>query len=65
MKAADVRRMDVVLLNSLINTKLRNVYADLDDLVRSLDIDRGELQGRLGEAGYTYRADLNQFRREE
>ena len=63
MKPADIRRMDPDLLYSLINTKLRNDYADLDDLVRSLDIDRAELEARLAEAGYAYNAGARQFRR--
>jgi hypothetical protein len=55
--------MEPNLLYSLINTKLRNDYADLDDLVRSLDIDRAALESRLAEAGYAYNAETRQFRR--
>lgn len=62
MKRSDVQRMDVHLLYSLINMKLRNDYEDLDDLARGLDIDRAELEARLGTAGYGYSAELNQFR---
>ncbi|MFP5505070.1 MAG: DUF4250 domain-containing protein [Gammaproteobacteria bacterium] len=58
------RRMDPHLLYSLVNTRLRNDYADLDDLARSLDLDRAALERRLAEAGYVYVADLNQFRPE-
>ncbi|HEY9198013.1 MAG TPA: DUF4250 domain-containing protein [Gammaproteobacteria bacterium] len=63
MKRSDVQRMDVNLLYSIVNMKLRNDYADLDDLVRSMDIDRAELETRLGEAGYLYSADVKQFRK--
>lgn len=62
MKRSDVQHMDVNLLYSLINMKLRNDYADLDDLARSLDIDRVALKARLGAAGYVYSADQKQFR---
>ena len=62
MNRIDADRMDVHLLYSLINTKLRNEFADLEDLARGLDIDRAALETRLGEAGYLYSADLNQFR---
>lgn len=65
MKRSDVQRMDVHLLYSLINMKLRNDYEDLDDLACGLDIDRAELEARLGAAGYGYSAELNQFRRSE
>ncbi|MFA7388520.1 MAG: DUF4250 domain-containing protein [Thiohalobacteraceae bacterium] len=63
MNRIDVDRMDVHLLYSLINTKLRNEYADLEDLARGLDIDRAALETRLGEAGYAYYAEARQFRR--
>ena len=63
MKRADLVRMDVHLLFSLLNMKLRNDYEDLDDLVRSLDLDRAELEARLGAAGYTYNVEAGQFRR--
>ena len=62
MKRSDLRRMDAHLLYSLVNMKLRNDYADLDDLARTLDIDRAELETRLREAGYAYSAEAKQFR---
>lgn len=62
MKRSDFTRMDVHVLFSLLNMKLRNDYADLDDLVRSLDLDRAELEARLGAAGYLYNAETKQFR---
>lgn len=63
MKRSDVQRMDVNLLYSIVNMKLRNDYADLDDLARSLDIDRAKLEARLGAAGYVYSPEVNQFRK--
>lgn len=65
MKRLDVRGMDVNLLYSFVNMKLRNDYADLDDMVRSLDIDHAALEVRLGAAGYVYSAEQKQFRRSE
>ena len=62
MNLSNYRHMDPALLYSLINTKLRNDYADLDDLVRSLDIDRDALEKRLATAGFVYHAEHNQFR---
>jgi len=53
---------DPHLLYSLVNMRLRNDYADLDDLVRSLDVNRDELVQRLAAAGYVYDAAINQFR---
>ena len=63
MNRIDIDRMDVHLLYSLVNTKLRNEYTDLEDLARSLDVDRAALETRLGEAGYVYNAEMRQFRR--
>ena len=63
MNRIDIDRMDVHLLYSLINTKLRNEYADLEDLARGLDIDRAALEARLGEVGYAYSVEVQQFRR--
>ncbi|MCB1801402.1 MAG: DUF4250 domain-containing protein [Gammaproteobacteria bacterium] len=54
--------MDVHLLYSLINTRLRNEYADLQDLAKSQGIDGEALQQRLVKAGYHYDGTLNQFR---
>lgn len=53
---------DPHLLYSLVNMKLRNDCADLDDLVRSLAVDGEELVRRLATAGYVYDAAINQFR---
>lgn len=62
MTLTNVQTMDPNLHYSLSNTRLRNDYRDLDDLVRSLDLDRAVLERRLAAAGFTYVAQLNQFR---
>ena len=54
--------MDVHLLYSLVNTRLRNDFADLDDLARSHDLDAKQLVACLAAAGYTYHACEAQFR---
>lgn len=51
-----------VILMSVINTKLRDEYSSLDDLCKSLDIDRASLESRLREAGFEYMPEINQFR---
>lgn len=65
MRRGNVQHMDVHLLYSLLNTKLRNDYADLDDLVRALDLDRTVLAARLAAAGYVYDDAVRQFRRRD
>ncbi len=62
MDLSNHRHIDPNLLYSIVNTKLRNDYVDLDDLVRSLDIDRDALVKRLAQAGFVYHAEQNQFR---
>lgn len=52
---------DPIILLSYINTQLRDFYSDLDDLCKSLDINREETESRLSEVGYTYDKDRNQF----
>jgi hypothetical protein len=53
---------DPHLLYSVVNVKLRNDYADLDDLVRSMGVDGDQLVRRLADAGYVYAAAVSQFR---
>ena len=50
------------LLYSLLNSKLRNEYKDLDDLAAAWDIDRAELEAHMAEQGFSYLADVRQFR---
>lgn len=56
------RTMDPHLLVGLVNTALRNEHANLEDFVRTHDLDRDALETRLGEAGYHWREDVGQFR---
>ena len=53
---------DPFILLSYINTKLRDDYSDLDSLCADLQIDRSELEKTLGEAGFEYMQQINQFR---
>ena len=53
---------DPFMLLSVVNTKLRDDYTDLDDLCFSLDIEKSDLSDRLAKAGFTYDPNTNQFR---
>lgn len=53
---------DPYMLLSVVNTKLRDEFSDLDDLCSSLDVDRGRLEEKLAKAGFTYEKSVNQFR---
>ena len=52
---------DPTMLLSVINMKLRDDYASLDDLCRKLDLDRDELCQKLKAAGYEYAEQYNRF----
>jgi hypothetical protein len=55
--------MDPAMLMSIVNLKLRNDFnGDLDELVKSFDIDRTELEDKLKQAGFEFLADVGQFR---
>lgn len=53
---------DPFMLLSFVNTKLRDEYSSLDDLCRSLDIERSALEEKLAEAGFVYMEHINQFK---
>lgn len=50
------------MLLSAVNTKLRDDYADLDDLCASLDVNKADLESRLKSVGFTYDPATRQFR---
>ena len=52
---------DPLLLMSVVNTKLRDYYADLDALCDDLNEDRAALEEKLAAVGYIYDKQRNQF----
>jgi len=52
---------DPYMLLSFTNTKLRDEYHSLDDLCKSLNIDRIELETVLSAIEFTYIRELNRF----
>lgn len=52
---------DPLLLMSVVNTKLRDYYADLDALCDDLNEDRAALEEKLAAIGYRYDNQRNQF----
>ncbi len=52
---------DPYILLSFINTKLRDEFHSLEDLCKSLSIDRTELEKSLSCIQYVYTEDGNQF----
>ena len=53
---------DPFLLLSVVNTKLRDEYEDLDALCAALDLERKALEEKLAAAGFVYDAAQNAFR---
>ena len=52
---------DPILLLSVINTKLRDYYKDLDTLCQELMVDKKELIVKLADIDYEYDEATNQF----
>lgn len=53
--------MDNFLLLSVVNTKLRDQYSNLDALCDDLDEDKNDIISRLSSVGYSYDENVNQF----
>ena len=53
---------DPVMLLSYVNMKLRDDYADLDDMCDSLEINKCGLIEKLEKAGYKYDQENHCFR---
>lgn len=52
---------DPMLCLSVVNTKLRDQYRNLDMLCEDLHIDKNELIAKLAIIDYAYDMDTNQF----
>ena len=52
---------DPMILLCVVNTKLRDFYADLDTLCQEMQIEKKELTEKLASIDYEYDAGLNQF----
>ena len=52
---------DPMLLLSVVNTKLRDTYASLDELCEDLELERETLEKTLAAAGFTYDAAHKRF----
>ncbi len=52
---------DPNILLSVINTKLRDYYSNLDDLCEDLSYDKNEVINLLSSINYVYDSNSNQF----
>lgn len=53
---------DPIILLSVINTKLRDIYKSLDDLCDDYNISKEEIETKLSCVGYKYNEKQNQFK---
>ncbi len=52
---------DPILLLSVVNTKLRDFYSDLDELCQEMAIEKDSLIDKMSDIDYEYDAEVNQF----
>lgn len=50
-----------MMLFSVVNMKLRDRYASLDELCSKMDVDKDMLVHKLAIAGFEYSAENNKF----
>ena len=53
---------DPMILLSVVNTKLRDEYRDLNALCEALDVNREDLEQKLESVGFHYDETRNAFR---
>lgn len=52
---------DPIMLLSVINTKLRDYYPNIDALCDDMGVDKQEIIDKLASVGYNYDGELNKF----
>ncbi len=52
---------DSMMLLSVVNTKLRDFYNNLDELCEDMNVDKKDIVEKLKEIGYEYDENLNKF----
>lgn len=52
---------DPMMLFSVVNMKLRDIYASLDEMCEKEDIDKDALLSKLADAGFEYSVEHNKF----
>ena len=52
---------DAMMLLSVVNTKLRDFYKNLDELCDDINVDKQEILEKLKAIDYEYNEQLNRF----
>lgn len=62
MNISNFKSMDINMLFSIVNMKLRDEFESLEELCRYYDIEQVEIEKKLEEGGYSYSKENNKFR---
>lgn len=53
--------MDINIVYSMVNMKLRDFYSSLDDFCEGEDVEKDAILARFNDNGYIYNEEINQF----
>lgn len=53
--------MDISIVYSMVNMKLRDFYSSLDDFCEGEEVEKDDLLARFNDNGYIYNEETNQF----
>lgn len=53
--------MDINIVYSIVNMKLRDFYSSLDDFCEGEDVEKDAILTRFNDNGYIYNEETNQF----
>lgn len=53
---------DPIMLMSVLNTYLRDTYANTDEMYSALGLDKEATEAKLAAVGYKYNNEANQYR---
>jgi hypothetical protein len=53
---------DPIILLSYVNTQLRDFYPNLNEMCKSLNVDKNQLVETLKKIDYSYQLESNQFK---
>lgn len=61
MEIENIKTMDPYILLSITNTRLRDMYSNLENLCEDLNVSVEDILEKLNYIGYFYSSERNQF----
>ncbi len=61
MDLKNFKNMDVNILMSIVNMKIRDEFGDLEELISYYGIDKEELKEKLKSGGFEYNKEAKHF----